>query len=110
MYESFDRGANWQFKANLPTLQFYDVRRGKRDAVLPCLRRHADNWSLGGPSRTRSASGITNTDCMSLPAATGFIRASIRRIPTPSIASRNMADLCDMTGAPGSAWGSNHGG
>ncbi len=34
VYESFDRGANWNFKANLPIAQFYDVTVDNRLSVL----------------------------------------------------------------------------
>ncbi|MBI4902341.1 MAG: glycosyl hydrolase [Acidobacteria bacterium] len=62
VYETWDRAQTWQFKANIPTLQFYDVTV---DNALPHYNIYGgtqDNWSIGGPSRTRSASGITNQD------------------------------------------------
>ncbi len=62
VYESHDRGVNWEFKRNLPITQFYDVTS---DNALPFYNVYGgaqDNFNVGGPSRTRSASGIANSD------------------------------------------------
>ena len=60
VYESFDRGANWDFKPNLPVTQFYRV---SVDNSLPFYYVYGgtqDNNTLGGPSRTRDRIGIAN--------------------------------------------------
>ncbi|MGD2109228.1 MAG: glycosyl hydrolase [Phycisphaerae bacterium] len=62
VYESFDRGANWDYKANLPVTQFYRV---SVDNSLPFYFVYGgtqDNNTQGGPSRTTGRAGITNED------------------------------------------------
>lgn len=62
IYESKDGGSNWQFHANLPVTQFYKV---STDNTLPFYHVYGgtqDNFSLGGPSQTTDAAGITNAD------------------------------------------------
>ncbi len=72
VYESFDRGATWVFKSNLPVTQFYRVAV---DNALPFYTVYGgtqDNFTLGGPSRTISASGITNADWFVTVGGDGF--------------------------------------
>jgi photosystem II stability/assembly factor-like uncharacterized protein len=62
VYESFDRGANWNFLANLPVTQFYDVCVDESGPFYHVYGGTQDNFTLGGPARTRSVHGITNAD------------------------------------------------
>jgi photosystem II stability/assembly factor-like uncharacterized protein len=62
VYESFDRAQTWRFKTNIPTMQFYDVTVDESTPHYYIYGGTQDNWSVGGPSRTRSASGITTAD------------------------------------------------
>ena len=62
IYESFDRGANWAHKPNLPITQFYDVACDETGPFYHVYGGTQDNYTLGGPARTRSAHGITNAD------------------------------------------------
>jgi photosystem II stability/assembly factor-like uncharacterized protein len=62
VYETFDRGATWEWKANLPTVQFYKVAVDDREPFYYVYGGTQDNFTLGGPSRTMNQHGILNQD------------------------------------------------
>ena len=62
LYDSFDRGANWRFFANLPVTQFYKVGVDEAKPFYNVYGGTQDNNSLGGPSRTIASHGIMNQD------------------------------------------------
>jgi photosystem II stability/assembly factor-like uncharacterized protein len=62
IYETYDHAGTWDYKENLPVIQFYKVAT---DNDFPFYHVHGgtqDNLSLGGPSRTTSENGIVNAD------------------------------------------------
>ncbi|GAB4300081.1 MAG: hypothetical protein Kow0098_27090 [Ignavibacteriaceae bacterium] len=72
VYETYDQGKNWDFKANIPIAEIYKVTT---DNDLPFYNVYIgtqDNNSLGGPSRTISSAGILNQDWLFTNAGDGF--------------------------------------
>ena len=72
IYESFDRGANWAYKANLPLTQFYDITVDNSEPFYYVYGGTQDNNTLGGPSRTLESSGIHNSDWFVVTGGDGF--------------------------------------
>ena len=72
IYESFDRGANWHIKPNLPVTQFYDVTCDESGPFYHVYGGTQDNFTLGGPARTRSVHGIMNADWFVVQGGDGF--------------------------------------
>ncbi len=62
IYESFDRGSTWSYKSNLSVTQFYRVSVDNDEPFYNVYGGTQDNNTLGGPSRTTTAHGITNAD------------------------------------------------
>ncbi|MDW8219979.1 MAG: glycosyl hydrolase [Bacteroidota bacterium] len=72
LYESFDRGEHWRHTTNLPITQFYRVSVDNSTPFYYVYGGTQDNFSVGGPSRTISASGPNNYDWFVTQGGDGF--------------------------------------
>lgn len=72
IYETWDAGATFDFKENLPVTQFYRVVVDNTEPFYYVYGGTQDNNSMGGPSMTTSRSGVINDEWFVTTGGDGF--------------------------------------
>ncbi len=72
VYETFDGGATFQYKSNLPVTQFYRVFVDNEEPFYNVYGGTQDNNTLGGPSMNKSSAGVSNEDWKAIKGGDGF--------------------------------------
>ncbi len=62
LYQTFDKGKDWQYFANMPITQIYKLALDNDTPYYNISGGTQDNSSQLGPSRTLNASGVRNED------------------------------------------------
>ena len=72
VYESFDAGASYQFKSNLPVTQFYRVYVDNEYPFYNVYGGTQDNNTLMGPSMNKSSAGVSSEEWEAILGGDGF--------------------------------------